>query len=341
MSSKHSRSPDEPLSQSHDRSGGHGHSRHDHDGGHSHGRHDHGSQGGGHDHGSDRVRLFWTMLLIGSFMVAEVAGGLVSGSLALLSDAGHMLTDFAALALAWYATNLGRKRPDLRRSYGYHRMQVLAAFVNGLALFAICGWIIVEAGLRIAQPVEVLAGPMLVVACVGLVVNIVAFAILHRGHGGESLNIRGATLHVLGDLLGSVAAVTAAVTILYTGWYPADPILSVLVALLILRSAYQLVRESGHILLEGTPENVDPAEVKGGIKAACPEVTDVHHVHIWSLTDTHPVVTLHAVVRDDADPDEALSAINRSLMTMFGIAHSTVQLERVHCPDRPDARPVG
>lgn len=275
------------------------------------------------------------MTLIGSFMGVEVAGGVISGSLALLSDAGHMLTDFAALALAWYATRLGRKQPDLRRSYGYHRMQVLAAFVNGLALVAIAGWIVIEAATRIAEPVNVLGRPMLIIASLGLVVNIAAFAILHQGHGEASLNVRGAALHVLGDLLGSVAAIVAAVTILYTGWMPIDPILSVLVAAIILRSAYGLIRDSGHILLEGTPEHVDPAEVKGIIKAACPDVTDIHHVHIWSLTDTHPVVTLHAVVGDEADPDEALGAINRSLKDMLGIAHATVQLERARCPDRP------
>lgn len=265
-------------------------------------------------------------------MVAEVVGGIISNSLALLSDAGHMLTDFVSLVLAWFAFRLARRKADIRRSYGYHRFQVVAAFVNGLTLFAIAGWIAVEALRRLADPIEVLAGPMLVIAVLGLLVNIIAFAVLQTGDR-ENLNIRGAALHVMGDMLGSVAAIAASLIILGTGWMPIDPVLSIGVAMLIIRAAYSVVRESGHILLEGTPEHVDPSELRAQLKAAVPQVADVHHIHIWSLTHERPVVTLHAVLADGADQDDALAAVHRALQELFGLSHATVQLERNQCPD--------
>ena len=179
-------------------------------------------------------------------MVAEVIGGLLSGSLALLADAGHMLTDTVSLFLAWIAARMAHKPADTLRSYGYHRVQILAAFINGVFFILIVGWITYEAVQRILKPVEVMGDIMLVIAGLGLIVNLLAFFILH-GAGGKDLNIRAALLHVLGDLLGSVAAITAAVIILGTGWMPIDPILSVFVALLILRSAWMVVKESSHI----------------------------------------------------------------------------------------------
>ena len=183
--------------------------------------------------GGNEKRILWAMALTGSFMFAEVIGGILSGSLALIADAGHMLTDFAALALSWAAFRASRRPNDTKRTYGYHRFQVLAAFVNGLTMVLIVGWILFEAVRRLMEPVEILAGPMLVIAALGLVVNIIAFAILHSG-AKENLNMQGAALHVLGDLLGSVGAIAAAGIILWTGWTPIDPLLSVLVALLIL-----------------------------------------------------------------------------------------------------------
>ncbi len=297
-----------------------------------------GQNGHNHSHTSNERRVFWAMLLTGSFMVAEVVGGIMSNSLALLSDAGHMLTDFVSLALAWFAFRLARRKADIRRSYGYHRFQVVAAFVNGLTLLAIAGWITVEAVRRLVDPIEVLAGPMLVIAVLGLLVNIIVFAILQTGDR-ENLNIRGAALHVMGDLLGSVAAIAASLIIFATGWMPIDPILSLGVAMLILRAAYTVVRKSGHILLEGTPENVDPSDLRDQLKAAVPEVADVHHVHIWSLTNERPVVTLHAVLADGADQDDALVAVHRALEELFGLSHATVQLEGNQCPDdRPNTK---
>ncbi|MDH3691976.1 MAG: cation diffusion facilitator family transporter [Gammaproteobacteria bacterium] len=277
-------------------------------------------------------RVFWAMLLTGSFMLAEVVGGLLSGSLALLADAGHMLSDFVAMALAWVAFRVGRKSPDLRRSYGYHRFQVLAAFVNGLTLIVIAAWILVTAIARLFAPVDVLAGPMLVIAAIGLLVNIAAFAILKSGDR-ENLNLKGAALHVLGDLLSSVAAIVAAVIILLTGWMQADPILSLFAGLLIVRVACSVVRLSGHILLEGTPELVDPQQVKISLTTRIPEVLDVHHVHIWSLTSERPVLTLHALVREDADHDQVMNSIHKALKSLFGVAHATVQLEYGACVD--------
>jgi cobalt-zinc-cadmium efflux system protein len=291
-----------------------------------------------HDHARDRAqsdadnqrRVFIAMLLTGGFMFAEVAGGIVAGSLALLADAGHMLTDCASLALAWTAFRIGRRGHDTRRTYGYHRFQVLAAFVNGLSLVAIVLWIAIEAVRRLLAPVEVLGGLMLVVAVLGLVVNLAAFWILHGGDR-DNLNIRGAALHVMGDLLGSVAAIVAALVITWTGWMPIDPLLSVLVALLILRSAWLLVRRSTHILLEGTPDWLDVEELRRSLAAAVPPVEDVHHVHAWMLTSERPLLTMHARVRPGADHDQVLRAIQQVLAREHGIEHATIQIEPAGC----------
>jgi cobalt-zinc-cadmium efflux system protein len=287
-----------------------------------------------HDNSDNETRVFWAMVLTGGFMVVEVVGGIFTGSLALLADAGHMLTDTAALALAWMAFRIGRRSPDPRRSYGYHRFQVLAAFVNGVTLIAIVGWILIEAVRRLVAPTEILGGMMLAVATAGLVVNIVAFVILHGGNR-ENLNIHGAALHVLGDLLGSVAAIVAAVIILWSGWTPIDPLLSLLVAALIARSAWMLVEKSAHILLEGTPDWLDVAKLRVELTEAVPDVEDIHHVHAWSLTVERPLVTLHAKVRFGADYGKTLDAITGFLEAAYGISHATVQLEPGRCPDEP------
>lgn len=272
------------------------------------------------------------MLLTVGFMVVEVAGGLLSGSLALLADAGHMLTDAAALGFAYLAFRLGRRPADAERSYGYHRFQVLAAFLNGVILIAIVAWIVFEAVQRLREPVEILGGLMLAVACVGLVVNVIAFAVLHGGNR-ENLNMRGALLHVLGDLLGSLAAIIAATVIILTGWTPIDPLLSVLVALLIARSAWMLVRQSTHVLLEGTPVEIDVSQLKSELVDSMPEVDDVHHVHVWTLTSGKLVMTLHAHVRDGTDGQQVLRKIVSMCRERFGVAHVTVQIEHGDCAD--------
>jgi len=274
------------------------------------------------------------LLLTGSFMFVEVAGGLLSGSLALIADAAHMLTDTAALGMAWIAFRLARTPPDLKYSYGKRRFEVLAAYTNGLALFVIAAGIVFEATRRVLTPEPVLANEMLVVAAIGLVVNIVGFRILSGGEKGN-LNMRGALLHVAGDLLGSVAAIGAALVIRFTGWTPIDPILSVFVAVLILRGAWTITRESGHILLEGAPEDADADTVGAAVREVA-GVGDVHHVHTWSLTGERKVATLHAVVEREADGDWALSAIVETLRRRFGIDHATIQIERAECPNRTD-----
>ncbi len=207
--------------------------------------------------------------ITGGFMVVEVIGGFLAGSLALVADAGHMMTDFAALAMAWMAFRMARRPADARRSYGFGRLSVLAAFVNGLALFAVAVWISIEAVRRLAEPHPVAGGLMLAVAAAGLVVNVAAFWILSRGDRGN-LNLRAALLHVAGDLLGSAAAIVAALVIIGTGWTPIDPILSVFVAVLILYSAAKVVRESAHILLEGTPPGADPAVIAEDLRELHP-----------------------------------------------------------------------
>jgi cobalt-zinc-cadmium efflux system protein len=306
---------------------------HDHAHGHHHG-HTHGH---GHAHeaaASPRLKL--ALALTVAFMLAEVAGGLWSGSLALLADAGHMLTDAMALSLALWAQVQSRRPAEPRRSYGYHRMPVLVAFVNGLALLALVVWIAVEAVQRLLAPPQVLGGVMLVVALGGLVINIVAFLIL-RGGDENDLNLRAALLHVLGDLLGSVAAIVASVVILLTAWTPIDPLLSLFVAALILRSAWRLVRESAHVLLEGTPEGFDAASFGQSLCAGVQGVRGVHHVHHWMLTPQRSVMTMHAVIEQGADDGRVVREIKRWVHAHYRVGHVTVQTERDGCADEPHA----
>ena len=276
--------------------------------------------------------LLWAMLLTAGFMVVEILGGILSGSLALLADAGHMLTDTASLLIAWMAARLAERPADTLRSYGYQRTQILAAFINGIAFIAIVIWIVVEAVRRFFSPIQVHGEMMIVVAILGLVVNLIAFRLLHGGDHHD-LNRRAALLHVLGDLLGSGAAIVAAGVILVTGWMPIDPLLSILVALLILRSAWRVVRQAGHILLEGTPEDLDAVHIREVLMQEIPAVEDVHHIHIWSLTPNYPLLTLHVNLKQECDYVQTLRHIKEVLVKHFNIQHSTVQLEYGHCTD--------
>jgi cobalt-zinc-cadmium efflux system protein len=273
------------------------------------------------------------LALTSVFMVVELIGGILSGSLALLADAGHMLTDTMALGLAAFAFRVSSRPADSKRSFGYHRFQIIAAFVNGISLLLIVAWILFEAVQRMIDPPEVIGRTMLLIACGGLVVNIISFLVLHGGDQ-ENLNIRGAALHVLGDLLGSVAAIIAAIVILQTGWMPIDPILSVLVAALLLRSGWHLVRRSVHILLEGVPEWLDLADLQEQIVAAVPEIIEVHHVHAWGLTPQHPMLTMHIVLEERPDdPTAIVRLVKQTLKTQFEITHSTIELEIGDCAD--------
>ncbi len=290
-----------------------------------------------HAHAANERSVAVAAVLTGAFMAAEVVGGVLAGSLALLADAGHMLTDFASLALAWLGFRLARRPADWRRTYGFDRFSVLVAFVNGIALFAIAAWIVVEAWHRLNEPIEVLGGPMLGIAAGGLAVNVIVFFVLRSGDK-HNLNIRAAALHVVGDLLGSVAAVIASLVILATGWMPIDPLLSMVVALIILRSAWRVVADSGHILLEGSPPGFDARAVQEDLRTALPFVLDVHHVHAWSISQERPMVTLHANVATNTDSAIAVREIKRMLAQHFRITHATVEIEYGACGD--DGRPA-
>jgi len=287
-----------------------------------------------HDHTSGNMRrVIIALVLTGTFMVVEVIGGILSGSLALLADAGHMLTDTVALGLAAVAFSVSKRPGDRKLTYGYQRFQILAAFVNGLSLLVIVGWILFEAVQRFITPSDVMGETMLVVASAGLVVNIIAFAVLHGGDK-ENLNIRGAALHVAGDLLGSVAAIIAAIVIIYSGWMPIDPILSVAVAMLILKSAWTLVRRSAHVLLEGAPDWLDVPAMQERITARIPQVVGVHHVHVWGLTPQDLMMTMHVRLSGEIDnPTSIIREIKKVMNEEYGIGHSTIEIETEDCAD--------
>ena len=310
------------------------HDHHDHDDG----NHGHAHGGHGHAHGSgDKGRVLIAAVLTAGFMVAEAVGGLVTGSLALLADAGHMLTDSVSLVLAWYAFHLAARAGTARLTYGFDRVKVLVAYMNGLTIFIIGAWIVWEAVERFSAPSPIMGGPMLAVALVGLCVNIAAFFVLHGGDR-QSLNMRGALLHVAGDLLGSVAAIGAALVILATGWLPIDPILSALVAVILFRSAWKLAREAGHVLLEGAPATLDRDLIARDIQSAVKGVREVHHMHVWSLDGTRNMATLHACLNEGADAQMAVVAIKERLASRHGIEHATVEPEFGQCADIPRSR---
>lgn len=283
---------------------------------------------------SNLRRVMIALVLTGSFMLVEVIGGILSGSLALLADAGHMLTDTMALTLAAMAFYVSKRPPDGKLTYGYQRFQILAAFVNGISLLAIVGWILFEAVRRFVNPRDILGETMLVIAAIGLVVNLLSFAVLHTGDK-DNLNIRGAALHVAGDLLGSVAAIVAAVVIIYTGWTPIDPLLSLAVAGLILKSAWALVKRSGHVLLEGAPDWLDVALMQEHIVAAVPRVSGIHHVHVWGLTPQQLMLTMHVSIEEPVDSQaELIRRVKSVLEEEYGIGHSTIEVEVDGCADR-------
>lgn len=283
-----------------------------------------------HSADSNVKRLLIAFLITALFMVAEVIGGLLSGSLALLADAGHMLTDTAALLVALIAVQFARRPPSERRTFGWLRLTTLAAFVNALALIAITVIIVWEAIDRFRHPQPVAGTGMMVVAVAGLLANIASFWILHHGSEEKNLNVRAAALHVLGDLLGSVGAIIAAIVIITTGWTPIDPILSVVVSCLVLKSALGLLKESVNELLEGAPDAIDIAHLTRDLALAVPEVRNVHHVHLW-LVGEKPVLTLHVQVIPPHDHDALLARIHQYLEQHYQIAHATVQMEYQQC----------
>ncbi|MEJ2299808.1 MAG: cation diffusion facilitator family transporter [Woeseiaceae bacterium] len=291
-----------------------------------------------HDHGhateqGNLKRVMIALVLTGAFMIVEVIGGILSGSLALLADAGHMLTDTMALALAAAAFHVSKRPAAGSLTYGYQRFQILAAFVNGLSLLLIVGWIFYEAVERFITPREIMGETMLLVAGAGLVVNVISFAVLHSGDQ-ENLNIRGAALHVAGDLLGSIAAIVAAIVIIYTGWTLIDPLLSVAVAFLILRSAWILVKRSAHVLLEGAPEWLDVEEMQRRIVANIAGVQGIHHVHVWGLTPQQLMLTMHVTLDGEGNSQlNVLRDVKDYLRREYAIGHSTIEVDIDGCAD--------
>ena len=297
---------------------------HGHHPGHAH---DHSAERG-HSHADARDqmrRLRIALVITATFLVAEVAGGILSNSLALLADAGHMLPDVAALALSLFVAWFSRQPHDQRRTYGYLRWEILAAFLNGATLLLISAWISIEAVMRLRQPEAVESGLMLVVAIAGIVANIAAALVLHPA-SEASLNLRGAYLHVVGDLLGSVATVIAALLVRYTGWLVADPIASILMTLLIVRGAWRLVRESIDVLLESTPSHIAVGTVRRQLEAI-PGIESVHDLHVWTVTSGVVAMSVHAIVREPERHQHVLEHVHDAML-LFGIQHVTVQLER-------------
>jgi cobalt-zinc-cadmium efflux system protein len=300
---------------------------------HSHAGHHHGpSLGAAHDHhahasGGDRGhvrRLRLALAVTVVVLVAEVVGGFLSNSLALLADAGHMLTDVAALALSLFVSWFSMRPETPRRTYGYVRLEILAAFVNGAALLVISAFIAWEALGRLREPQPIGGGLMLAIAVLGLLANVAAAITLH-GASDSSLNVRGAYLHVLGDLLGSVGTVVAALVIRFTGWLTVDPLVSILVTLLIVRGAWRLVRDAVDVMLESTPAQISLGGVRAQLEAI-PGVESVHDLHVWTVTSGVIAMSAHAIVREPERQQHVLEHVH-DVMRLFGIEHVTIQLE--------------
>lgn len=293
---------------------------HRHEPGEDH-QHDH-SQVVTHD---NERRIRFVFIFTACYAAIQAAGGLLSGSLALIADSGHMLSDAAALLLALIAYRMARRPADATRTYGYHRVRVLAALANGTTLLLLVLWIAWEAINRINQRVDVMAGPMLIVAVIGLLVNLAGAWVLWSGNKGDA-NLRGAFLHVIGDLLGSVGAIAAAVGIMLTGWTILDPLLSVLVAVLVVRSAWGLVRDSITVLMQAVPRGIEARSVETGL-AALTEISEAGHFHAWTLTDNTIVATIHVTPAENADPLSLPRLVAGWLKERYAIDHVTVQVD--------------
>ncbi|MEK4554145.1 cation diffusion facilitator family transporter [Jeotgalicoccus sp. FSL K6-3177] len=284
-----------------------------------------------HTHGANKKALTISLILIASFMIVEVIGGVLTNSLALLSDAGHMLSDAISLAVALAAFKMGEKAADSARTYGYRRFEILAAVFNGVTLIVIAVFIIIEAAGRFINPPEVATTGMLIIAVLGLLVNIVVAKILMSGDTHDNLNMKGALLHVLGDLLGSVAAIVAALSIMFFGWGIMDPLASVIVAVLISISGFRILRQSLNVLMEGVPETVDFNRIIEKINNV-DGVEDAHHIHVWSITSGMNALSVHIVVNGMLNVHETQKIIQRieEQMKHESIEHVTVQVECKH-----------
>jgi cobalt-zinc-cadmium efflux system protein len=303
-------------------------------GGHSgHGRHgitarasqDRNTAEAGEIRQSDRRRLYTALILTAAIAVAEVIGGFLTNSLALMSDAGHMLTDVSALALSLVALWFAGKPANVKKTYGYYRLEILSALVNGLLLLGITAVILIEAYQRFRNPQPIKLGPMIVVSAIGLLANVVALKILHRR---ESLNVRGAFLHIFGDALSSVGILAGAAVMWWTGWFQVDPIISAAISVVIVVGAYRLVRDAIDVLLEAVPAHVDLDAVRL-LMAQIPGVTAVHDLHVWTISSGIYALSAHLVVLDPmvCNNDAILSSVKHELFDQFGIDHTTIQIE--------------
>ncbi|HYG06118.1 MAG TPA: cation diffusion facilitator family transporter [Stenotrophomonas sp.] len=288
-----------------------------------------------HNHTPSEIRhekpLWWALGLTGTFLFAEVIGAFVTGSLALLSDAAHMATDTLGLMIALIAVRLSRRPPDARRTYGYARLEALGAMANGVLLFGVAAYILVEAVQRFRAPVDIGSSGMLVIAALGLVVNLIAMRLLKAG-SGESLNVKGAYLEVWSDMLGSVAVIFGALAIGWTGWQWIDPVLAVLIGLWVLPRTWLLMREAINVLLEGVPRGVELPAVRAALTAPA-GVLDVHDLHVWALASSTPALTAHLVLAGGTDADALRRELGTMLHERFEIDHVTLQFEDDHCGD--------
>ncbi len=283
-----------------------------------------------HEHGTgaregNRRALAVVLALTAGFTVVEIIGGLLTGSLALLADAGHMLSDNLSLGLALFAAWLAGRPATPEKSFGYRRAEILAALANGVTLVAISIWVFIEAYSRLEDPTRVLGTPMLAVATLGLLVNVAGATVLYRS-GGENLNVEGAMRHVVADALGSVGAMAAAAVIILTGWRYADPLISVAIGLLILGSSWKLLRDSTNILLEATPRGLSAEEV-GRKMAAADGVVEVHDLHIWTITSGFPALSAHVLVGQSEDCHARRRELENLLAHEYGISHTTLQVD--------------
>lgn len=316
----------------------HDHDSHDHSNhtGHKHGEeHDHSHHGhshgpGGHHHidiNGNKKGLTIALIITFIIMLLEFFGGLVTNSLALLSDSGHMLSDSSSLVLSLVAVWFSAKAASAKKTFGFYRFEILAALLNGVTLFLIAGFIVWEAVGRFRNPPEVSSGSMMLIAVIGLLANLLsAYFLMSKGDVKNNVNLRSAYLHVLGDALGSVGAIAAGVVMWAFGWYVADPVISVLVALLILKGAWGIIVHTVHVLMEGTPSNINQEEVRASLEAI-PGVSNVHDLHIWTITSGLDSLTCHVLIDDAADSQKVLQEAILLVTKKFGIEHPTIQVE--------------
>jgi cobalt-zinc-cadmium efflux system protein len=302
---------------------------HDHKHNHSHDHHGHGHHGHHHhlDPNGNKKGLTIALIITVGIMVLEFFGGLLTNSLALLSDSGHMLSDASSLALSLVAVWFATKPASPNKTYGFYRFEILAAFFNGITLFIVAGFIIWEAIERFTQPPSVASGSMMLIASIGLLANILsAWSLMRKGDVKNNINLRSAYLHILGDALGSVGAMAAGLIMLIFGWYIADPIISVLVALLILKGAWGVIKHAVHILMEGTPITVNQSEVLSTLENI-EGVINVHDLHIWTITSGLDSLSCHILIQNNSDNQQILQQAISLIADKFKIQHTTIQIE--------------